>query len=377
MPITRGGYPSMHRRSLFVQILGINVLLVTAAMLAATVSANLNLHDLYERNSFLLVALAIATTLLVNAMVLRRRFAPLEQLIDDMERVDLSTPGEVRADVSHADSEEVERLARTFNRMLDRVEDERRSAARAVLRAQEDERARIAHDLHDEVNQALTAIILRLQASAHDAPPALERELDETRRLASQAMEELLTIARELRPTALDDHGLLPALQTQVANFGERTKTDATFQVHGQIPPLNPDQQLVIYRVTQESLSNIAQHAGASNVSVVLSFVGRIILKITDDGSGFLGTGQEAQARAAAMAASAATAARNNGSAKRPSGVVPSGGLGLSGMRERALLIGGKLTIDSNPGRGTTVTLVLGSSRSAASTQTSHAPGRS
>jgi two-component system sensor histidine kinase UhpB len=354
VPIPKGGlsaYPPMRRRSLFVQILGINVLLVTAAMFAATVSANLNLRNLYERSSFLLVALAVATTMLVNAVVLRRRFAPLERLIDDMERVDLSSPGEVRADAEHADSEEVERLARTFNRMLDRVEEERHGSARAVVRAQEDERQRIAHDLHDEVNQALTAIILRLQASAQGAPPELARELRETRGLAGQAMEELLTIARELRPTALDDHGLLPALHAQVRNFGERSGIDAAFHTHGQIPPLTADQQLVLYRVTQESLSNVVQHAAATEVSVVLSFVGRIILKITDNGSGFV-------------------AGRGNGNG------VPSGGLGLSGMRERALLIGGKLSIDSEPGRGTTVTLVLGSSRSAASAQPPHVAGR-
>jgi two-component system sensor histidine kinase UhpB len=337
----------MRPRSLFTQILGINVVLVTAAMLAATVSANLDVRNLYERNSFLLVALAVATTLLVNAMVLRRRFEPLEGLIDHMERVDLSAPGEVRADTARSESEEVERLTRSFNRMLERVEDERRSAARAVLRAQEDERQRIAQDLHDEVNQALTAIILRLQASAQDAPPGLQRELRETRRLAGQAMEELLSIARELRPTALDDHGLLPALQTQVRNFGERSGIDATFKRHGEVPPLTPDQQLVIYRVTQEGLSNIAQHAEATKVDVVLSFVGRTILKISDNGRGLPpGAGLN-----------------GNGNASHAPDGTPSGGLGLSGMKERALLVGGKLTFDTTPGGGTTVTLVLGSTQ--------------
>ena len=211
-----------------------------------------------------------------------------------------------------------------------------------MLRAQEEERQRIAQDLHDEVNQALTAIVLRLEATAHDAPPELERELRETKRLAGQAMEELLNLARELRPTALDDHGLLPALQTQVRNFGDRSGIESTFERHGEVPVLTPDQQLVIYRVTQESLSNVAQHAGANKVDVELSFVGRPILKISDNGKGLpVGTG---------------TNGRNGNGLS-----ATSGGLGLSGMKERALLIGGKLTLDSTPGGGTTVTLVLGS----------------
>lgn len=320
--------PFMKQRTLLSQILAVNVLLVTAAMAASTVAARLDLDVLVERNTFLLLALAILSTLLVNAMVLRRRFEPLERLIDRMEKVDLVSPENgAEHNKLRKDSEEVSRLHVAFNRMLNRVAAERRAAGRAVVRGQEQERQRIAQDLHDEVNQALTAIILRLEATSHDAPPALARELVETKRLAGQAMQELLHIARELRPSALDDHGLLAALQAQVRDFGERARIDASFTRHGDVPPLSTEQQLVIYRVTQESLSNVAQHAEASKVSVVLSFVGRIVLKVTDDGVGL--------------------PARRNG------------GLGVSGMHERALLVGGQLTVDSSPGHGTTVTLVM------------------
>jgi two-component system sensor histidine kinase UhpB len=211
--------------------------------------------------------------------------------------------------------------------MLDRLQEERRHAGRAVLRAQEKERRRIAQDLHDEVNQALTAILLRLEAAMQDAPPELRRELGQTKLLANQAMEELLRLARQLRPTALDDHGLIPALHAQVRDFSERTGIDADFHRRGEIPPLSSDKQLVIYRVAQESLSNVAQHASAKSVDVELSFVGRTVLRIADDGAGF-----------------------SNG---RP------GGLGLSGMKERALLVGGRLDVHSTIGRGTTVELVV------------------
>ena len=100
-------------------------------------------------------------------------------------------------------------------------------------------------------------------------------------------MEELLHLARQLRPTALDDHGLVPALASQVADFGERTGIRANFRRHGTVPKLSDEEQLVIYRVTQESLSNVAQHAGARHVDVELSFVGRTVLRVRDDGEGF------------------------------------------------------------------------------------------
>ena len=244
-----------------------------------------------------------------------------------MERTAPSPQGR-RADRRGAESVEVARLHAAFNRMLDRLEAERRSGARAVVRAQEQERQRIAQDLHDEVNQALTAIILRLEASAQDARDPLRRELRETKLLANQAMEELLNLARELRPSALDDHGLVPALRQQVRDFSERTGIHAEFRRRGDVPPLSNDQQLVIYRVTQESLSNVAKHAHAGAVEVELSFVGRTVLRVSDDGRGVNG------------------AARN-------------GGLGVSGMEERAVLVGGSLDVRSKPGQGTTVTLAM------------------
>jgi two-component system sensor histidine kinase UhpB len=215
--------------------------------------------------------------------------------------------------------------------MLARIEEERVRGGRAVIRAQEEERARIAQDLHDEVNQALTAILLRLQAAALDVPPGLRMELREIQTLATQAMEELLTLARTLRPTALDDHGLVPALASQVANFGERTGIKTTFHRHGETPELSDEEQLVLYRVAQESLSNVVQHSGASAVRVELSSIGRTVLRVRDDGCGFKPGGKH-------------------------------GRLGVSGMRERALLVGGRLNVFSAPGEGTTIELTMGAS---------------
>jgi two-component system, NarL family, sensor histidine kinase UhpB len=316
----------MRRVPLLWQLLAINAVLIGATVATAILTSHPDVGSATGRAPVVVLGGGVIAVLLANLLLLRRRLQPLAQLIDAMEHVDLSSQAD-RATAADESSVEVARLNAAFKRMLDRLEAERRSGARAVLRAQEQERQRIAQDLHDEVNQALTAITLRLEASAQNAPADLQKELRETKLLANQAMGELLTIARELRPTALDDHGLLPALRQQVRDFSERTGIHADFRRRGDVPPLSDDQQLVIYRVTQESLSNVAQHAGASAVEVELSFVGRTVLRIADDGRGVNG-------------------GRN-------------GGLGLSGMRERALLVGGTLDVRSRRGDGTTITLTM------------------
>jgi two-component system sensor histidine kinase UhpB len=317
----------MKPRSLLAQVLAVNLLLVAGTVLLATVAVNFHFGSLGQGRSIVVLVLATVATLLGNWLLLRRRFAPLERIISAMEKVDLAAP---HADtvLNSRENTEVERLNAAFHRMVARLEAERRDAGRAAIRAQERERRRIAQDLHDEVNQALTAVSLRLQASIEQAPPELRRELLETKRLSGQAMEELLALARQLRPAVLDDHGLLAALHSQVRDFADQARVHASFHPRGTLPKLSPEQQLVIYRVTQESLSNIAQHSKARNVEVELSFIGRTVLRISDDGAGFVGT-------------------RN-------------GGLGLSGMRERALLAGGQLSIWSGEGRGTRVELTIG-----------------
>ena len=267
---------------------------------------------------------------LVNTLLLRHRLKPLEHLVETMERVDLASPGQ-RAAVNPNATRDIQRLTAAFNRMLARVEEERVEGGRAVIRAQEEERARIAQDLHDEVNQALTAILLRLQAAALDVPPGLRSELKEIQTLATQAMEELLTLARTLRPTALDDHGLVPALASQVPTSASAPASSPPSTATATRPSLSDEEQLVLYRVTQESLSNVVQHSGASAVRVELSSVGRTVLRVRDDGCGF-----------------------------KPGG--KNGRLGVSGMRERALLVGGRLNVFSAPGEGTTIELTMGAS---------------
>ena len=276
-----------------------------------------------------IVALAaVAVALAVNLVVLRRRFAPLENLIEEMEKVDLSRPGPLLPGSIDGigETEEVERIELAFLRMIRRLEAERRRAGSAALRAQEEERARVARDLHDEVNQSLTGLLLRLEAVREAAPPELEPELAETRTLANQAMRELLSLARQLRPTALDDLGLAAAIAGQVEQL-ERSGLTAELAAVGDFSDLDDDVQLVVYRVAQESLTNAARHSEAARIAVTLRRSGDgVELEVADDGRGFAFEQSDR-------------------------------GLGIGGMRERALLIGAELTIESRPGHGTTVRL--------------------
>jgi two-component system, NarL family, sensor histidine kinase UhpB len=173
------------------------------------------------------------------------------------------------------------------------------------------------------VNQALTAILLRLEALSASASEDQADELDELKRLVNQAMSELLQLARHLRPTALDDHGLLPALATHVRRFASQTGIQADLRTRGEAADLTPDQEIAVYRVAQEALANAARHADAARVEVDLDATGEALeLRVRDDGRGF---DPDRRSR----------------------------GLGLDGMAERARLVGGELTIDSRPGTGT------------------------
>jgi two-component system sensor histidine kinase UhpB len=320
----------MHSRSLLAQVVAVNLLVIAATVFLATLLVDLRLHSFAPSQGLVFGGALIATSL-GNWVLLRRRFEPLDQLISSMEEIDLAAPQQPVPSWTGSESSDVKRLEAAFHRMIVRLEAERRQAGRAAIGAQERERRRIAQDLHDEVNQALTAVSLRLQASIEHAPDELRAELVETKGLATQAMEELLAIAHQLRPAVLDDHGLLPALHTQVQQFGDQTGIAASFDASGAPAELTPEQQLVLYRVTQESLSNIAQHAAARHVEVQLSFNGATVLRISDDGRGFAGNSTEPR----------------------------KGGLGVLGMRERALLVGGQLSIQSSAETGTSVELTL------------------
>ena len=319
------------RESLVGQVVAVNVLLVLAVVFAASAAAGLDLAVTDQRLRFGAIAISILLLLFVNMILLRRRFSPLESLIARLEEIDPAQPT-AQFVIPRTNVEEVERLAITFRRLLRRIEDERRRSGRLVLRAQEEERRRLARDLHDEVNQALTAILLRLQALSEEAPPELATQITALKALVNQAMEELLRLARQLRPASLDDLGLIAAIEGQLSRFSEQTGIQAVLHSEGAPEAITEEQQTVIYRVVQEALSNTAQHSGATFVDFELRVFPShgVELRVRDNGHGF-DSGVQAE----------------------------TGGIGLAGMAERARLVGGELSVTSAPGTGTRVRLYI------------------
>ena len=256
-----------------------------------------------------------------NLLVLRRLVSPLRRLTTTMRSVEPLEPGR-RLVVAHADTE-VEALTTAFNDMLGRLERERRESGRRALAAQEQERQRVARELHDEVGQVLTGVMLELEQAARSGGNS---QLDTAREAVRHALEEVRRIARELRPEVLDDLGLQSALRSLCTSAAAHEGLRVERRLELGDEPLSPEVELVVYRIAQESLTNVMRHAGASHVIVALSSVdGGLRLLVRDNGSGLP---PDAAARG-----------------------------GITGMRERALHIGGQLSVSTVDGGGTEVRL--------------------
>jgi two-component system, NarL family, sensor histidine kinase UhpB len=270
----------------------------------------------------LIIVGGLVFTVIANALLLRRVVEPLERLAQRMETVDLLRPGQ-RLPVDRGD--EIGRVLAAFNRMLDRLERERRQSGRRVLAAQEAERIGIARDLHDEVGQLLTGALLQLNSIAERAP-ADRQELDEARQAVRRALDEVRRISSELRPEMLEHLGLVSALTELSTTFARVSGVDVERQFDRSLPKLAPDTELALYRIAQESLTNVARHAQAKQVTITLERGhDSVVLRVIDDGRGFTGAPEE------------------HG--------------GLRSMRERALLVEGALAIKDGARGGIEVRL--------------------
>jgi two-component system sensor histidine kinase UhpB len=271
------------------------------------------------------LAAGLVCLLAINLALLRPAFRPLDELVETMRGHDPLSPGKrVRVDGGPV----VIALAQSFNEMLDRLESERRDSGRRALLVQEGERQRIARELHDEVGQTLTGVMLQVEGLAGKIPEELREQLDELRETARQGTEEVRRIAGQLRPEALEDFGLQSALAALATAVGEQ----AGLRIERRLdngPPLSEEHELVVYRIAQEALTNVARHAGATEVQLRLQRTDeRVILTVRDNGRGL------------------------------PTGVFRSSH-GIRGMRERAMLIGAQLTITGPPTGGTEVRLSI------------------
>jgi two-component system, NarL family, sensor histidine kinase UhpB len=309
---------------LFKRVAALNAAVVVGACaVTILVLSPRKLHS-FAASEALVLAAALALVVVINLVLLRRALGPLEALTALARRVDLTRPGQ-RVPVGHYQSE-VSELATTFNEMLARLEDERRDATRRVLAAQEGERLRIAQELHDEVGQTLTAVLLQLGRSARRADPELGAQLLETQETARASLEDVRRISRELRPEALDDLGLASAIVALTERFSQGAGLQVRRVLDRELPPLSEEAELVIYRVAQEALTNVARHAGADRAELSLTSAdGRLVLRVADEGRGF------------------------------DSQLVEGGG--LRGMRERAVLVGAQLAFSRGPGGGAEVRL--------------------
>jgi two-component system sensor histidine kinase UhpB len=276
-------------------------------------------------SELLVLAVGLVGLLIADLVLLRPVFAPLDELAETMRRHDPLAPGR-RADVSG--DPDVVALAQTFNDMLDRLESERRESARQALMVQEAERQRIARELHDEVGQTLTGVMLQIEGLAGRIPEELRGQLDEMRETARHGTEEVRRIASRLRPDTLEELGLQSALAALATAF----QRQARIPVIRRLEPataVTAEEELVIYRVAQEALTNVARHAEATWVQLELrDSVDRLVLVVSDDGRGL------------------------------PDGAAASSH-GIRGMRERAMLIGATLHIESRPDRGTVIELSI------------------
>jgi two-component system, NarL family, sensor histidine kinase UhpB len=257
------------------------------------------------------LTLGLVAMLVANALLLRPAFEPLERLARRMGDVDLLRPGQRFAVAARG---EILALVEAFNQMLARLEAERRESGRRAVAAQEAERKRVASELHDEVGQAMTAVLLVLARLQDAVVPERRRELVDAQEAIRSGLEEVRRIAQELRPELLEHLGLVSALTALARTFAARTGIEVDCRFAPDLPKLDRDVELALYRIVQESLTNVARHAGAARVWLSMeSQRGGVVARVVDDGRGVHGSLRE--------------------------------GGGLRGMRERAMVVGGGLAI--------------------------------
>jgi two-component system sensor histidine kinase UhpB len=303
----RTRYHSLRQRLVVVNA----VLLLASCLLTILILAPGKFRSL-ELDEALLIVVGLGLVTLVNLAIVHNFLAPLQALTALARRVDLARPGE-RVPGARPTSEAGE-LAVTFNEMLARLESERGAATRRVLAAHESERLRIAQELHDEVGQTLTAVLLQLSRLEQHMPEGLSGELSEAQEAARTSLEDVRRIATDLRPEALEDLGLASALAALGDGFGRRAGLRVDRQIQTPMPQLAGEAELVVYRVAQEALTNVARHSGSDVASLMVeSDAARLTLTVRDYGRGLSSESED--------------------------------GNGMRGMRERAGLVGGRLQI--------------------------------
>jgi signal transduction histidine kinase len=237
--------------------------------------------------------------------------------------------------------QEIEDLRRTLEGMADQIQGYQsgmRDYIAAVTMAQEEERKRLARELHDETVQSLIALghrVEMVQKALDKDPERARQRLEELRSLAEEIQAEVRRYSQALRPLYLEDLGFVPALEMLAQEIGRGNGLAVSVRVEGEVCRLAPDLELTAYRIVQEGLSNVVRHAGAKTTWLTVVFTGDgLTLRVRDEGCGFEPP-------------------------FNPTDLARTGHFGLMGIRERALLFGGQMEVRSSPGHGTTLEVVL------------------
>jgi two-component system sensor histidine kinase UhpB len=309
---------------LYARVLVVNAtILITAFLLLVLTPVRVDPSVTGEQLAVLFAGLVVM--LAGNALLLRYSMAPLGRLMGLMRSADVLQPGR-RLDAGG--TPEVAEVITAFNATLERLEDERRASMRRVLSAQEAERRRIAQELHDQIGQNLTAVLLELKRLRGHVAAGWADTLADAQELARESLEELRRISYELRPAVLDDLGLASALAALADAVARRAEIEVTQDVEAGLPPLPPEVELAVYRIAQEALTNAVRHSACTRVRMRLAAEhGAVYLRVADDGRGL--------------------------------GELPRSGGGIRGMRERALMIGGRLVLGVSAEGGVEVELCI------------------
>lgn len=325
-----------NRMKIFQKVLVANAAIVTTGALGTVALTHWMLSGHYGAYPLMIPFMVawLVVTVAVNYGLLRLAFWPLFRLQEVIESI---RAGDFAARSPRiAGDPDVARLTETFNLMLDRLEDHRQSVSSQILKSLEEERKRIARELHDETSQALTSLIIDLERVENELSPGeLRQRVARSREFTVRTLEEIRRLTFDLRPSILDDLGLVPALRWYVKNKLQPAGLQVALQVEGLEERLPEELEITLYRIVQEASTNVVRHAQARAVAIRLrARRGHIWLQVEDDGKGF------------DVAAVLSTGIRDRG-------------LGLFGMQERAVLVGGILEVEARSGRGTRVTAVV------------------
>ncbi len=309
------------------KVAGANLLIVVSAVVGVGMERRMNMPG----SAVSILGVALALSLIVNLALVYVALRPLDDLEDTARRLATGDDG-ARVPPSILADRDIARVGETLNDLLDRLAEDRareRRLAAQVISAQDEERARVARELHDSTAQILTAVMLQLHAAARESTTdPLNARIATLRELAGEALEEVRSLSHTMHPRVLDDLGLAAALEW----LARQTRDQAPLDVHvatAEIePPLPATVAAALYRIAQEAIRNVVRHSQARHLDVRLRRDGKqVVLEISDDGRGF----DVARAEQ-----------------RRP-------GMGLFSMRERVTLVNGRLDVRSRPGDGTTI----------------------